>query len=137
GNHTRQLARAGTDTLEMVERNQRRRIVDRIHDVVQRSREQMDVLAVDRCDERLVEALDDVVREEVALVLDFLHLVRAIRQWRVDREHLIEQPRTRANLVRESDEIGEESFLTGDETESHLCCLLSEAREFYGDVMSM
>jgi hypothetical protein len=35
----------------------------------------VNVFAVERRDERAIEPLDDAVREEVALVLDFLDLV--------------------------------------------------------------
>jgi hypothetical protein len=48
--------------------------VDRVHHVVERAGERVDVLAVERRDERAVQPLDDLVREEVALVLDFLDL---------------------------------------------------------------
>ena len=40
-----------------------------VDDVVERGRQLVDVLAVDRGDERLVEALDDVVRDPVAVLL--------------------------------------------------------------------
>ena len=56
-------------------RIERGRRVDRVHHVVERPGQRVDVFAVDRRDERAVEALDDLVREEVALVLDFLDLV--------------------------------------------------------------
>ena len=44
-------------------------LFDEVDDVVQRGGEVEDVLALDRRDERLVEALDDVVRDPVALLL--------------------------------------------------------------------
>ena len=53
-------------------------VVDRIHHVVERAGQRVDVFAVDRRHERLVQPLNDLVREEVALVLDFLDLVRFV-----------------------------------------------------------
>ncbi len=53
-----------------------------LDDVVERRGERVDVLAVDRRHERLVEALDDVVRDPVALVLavhEVAHQAAAIR----------------------------------------------------------
>ena len=61
--------------VEPVEPDERRRRVDRVHHVVERPRQRVDVLAVERRDERPVQALDDLVRQEVALVLDLLDLV--------------------------------------------------------------
>ena len=71
----RQLARAEAHRVEPVEPDQRRRRVDRVHHVVERARQGVDVLAIERRDERAVEPLDDLVGQEVALVLDFLDLV--------------------------------------------------------------
>ena len=58
-------------------------VVDGVHHVVERAGQRMDVLAVDRRDEGLVEPLDDLVRQEVALVLDFLDLVRLVGDRRI------------------------------------------------------
>ena len=55
--------------LDPVEREEVRDLLDPVDDVVEPGRERVDVLAVDRRDERLVEALDDVVRDPVALLL--------------------------------------------------------------------
>ncbi len=71
----RELARAEAHGVEAVEAHERRRRVDRVHHVVERPRQRVDVLAIERRDERPIQALDDLVREEVALVLDFLDLV--------------------------------------------------------------
>ena len=71
----RELARAEAHVLQPVQSDERRRRVDRVHDVVERPGECVDVLAVDRRDEGAVQALDDLVRQEVALVLDLLDLV--------------------------------------------------------------
>ena len=92
----RQLARAEADRVEPVEADQRRRRVDRVHHVVERAGQRVDVFAVERRDERAVQPLDDLVRQEVALVLDFLDLVGLVPDRALGREHLLEQPRRRA-----------------------------------------
>jgi hypothetical protein len=51
-------------------------------------REREDVFAVERRHEGAMEALDDLVRQEVALVLDLLDLVRLVPDRLVWREHL-------------------------------------------------
>ena len=89
----RQLARAEAHGLEAVQPDERGRRVDRVHHVVERSRERVDVLAIDRGDECPVQPLDDFVGEEVALVLDFLDLVGLVPDRMVGRPHLLEQPR--------------------------------------------
>jgi hypothetical protein len=50
--------------------------VDRVHHVVERMREPVNVFTVDGRHERAVEPLDDLVRDEVALVLDLFDLLR-------------------------------------------------------------
>ena len=55
---------------EAVEPDDGRRRVDGVHDVVERPGQRVDVLAVERRDERAVEPLDDVVGQDVALVFD-------------------------------------------------------------------
>src|SRR5829696_7111894 len=55
--------------LDPVQREEVRHLLDPVDDVVEPRRQRVDVLAVDRGDERLVEPLDDVVRDPVALLL--------------------------------------------------------------------
>ena len=50
----------------------------------------MDVLAIERRHERPVEALDDLVRQEIALVLHLLDFVRLVPQRLLRREHLFQ-----------------------------------------------
>ena len=59
-----------------------------------------------RRDERAVEALDDLVGQEVALVLDLLDLVGLVPVGTIGREHLLEQPRTDDQLVGHRQKIG-------------------------------
>ena len=62
-------------------------------------RQGVDVFAVERRDEGAVQPLDDVVGQEVALVLDFLDLVGLVPDRRIRRQHLLEQPGARLELV--------------------------------------
>ena len=55
--------------LDLVEAEEVGDLLDVVDDVVERGGERVDVLAVDRRDERLVQAVDDVVRDAVALLL--------------------------------------------------------------------
>ena len=74
---TGELAGIRAHPLDPVERRSTP-IVDGIHDVVQRAREMVDVLAIERRHKGPVQALDDLVGDEVALVLDFLDLIRLV-----------------------------------------------------------
>ena len=78
----------------------------------------MDVLAVDGGDEGLVQALDDLVGEEVAFVLDFLDLVGLVGVRRIDGEHLFEQAGPGAHLVGHGHEIDVERLFTRNQTEA-------------------
>jgi hypothetical protein len=78
----------------------------------------MDVLAIERRDERPVEALDDLVREEIALVLDFLDLVSFVGDRRIGREHFFEQTRAHLKLIGHCDHVGVERFFPGEKAES-------------------
>ena len=69
---------SGRTLLDLIEPDDRRRRVDRVHHVVERPGQRVDVLAVERRDEGAVQALDDLVGQVVALVLDLLDLVRLV-----------------------------------------------------------
>ena len=88
----------GRTRVDVVEPDDRGRRVDGIHHVVERPRQRVDVLAIERGDEGAVQALDDLVGQEVALVLDFLDLVRLVPDRLVGREHRLEQSRADADL---------------------------------------
>ena len=64
-----------------------------VDDVVERRGEREDVLAIDRRDERLVEAVDDVVDDPVALVLEVEDLRCQVLAFRVVGQELVEQLR--------------------------------------------
>src|SRR3954447_1319753 len=64
-----------------------------VDDVVQRGRQREDVLAVDRRHERLVQALDDVVRDPVALLLADQDVPGELGVVGPPGEHLVEQVR--------------------------------------------
>ena len=84
-------ARARAHAVDVVEPDDRRRGIDRVHDIVERTRQRVDVFAVQRRNERAVQTLDDLVGEEVALMLDFLDFVGLVGERRVDGEHRLEQ----------------------------------------------
>ena len=63
----RQLARAVAQRRHAVAARHRGGRVDRVHHVVERRGQRVDVFAIDRRDERPVEALDDLVGQRVAL----------------------------------------------------------------------
>ena len=69
----------------------RGRFVDRIHHVVERAGQRVDVFAIERGHERAVQALDDLVGQVVALVLDLLDLVCFVPDRRSGAQHLLEQ----------------------------------------------
>jgi len=98
-NDVRELPRAGANRLEAIQPDNGGAGVDRVHDVVERPGEGMNVLAVERRDERAVQPLDNVVRQEVALVLDFLDLVSLVPHGPIRREHGLEQLRAFLQLV--------------------------------------
>ena len=62
-----------------------------VDDVVERGGQLVDVLAVDRGDERLVEALDDVVRDPVAVLLADQDVARELVALGEVAQHLLEQ----------------------------------------------
>src|SRR4051812_13920192 len=66
-------------------------LVDEVDDVVELRREVEDVLAVDRRDERLVQPLDDVVRDAVARLLADDDVARELRGVGIAREHAVEE----------------------------------------------
>src|SRR5918911_723307 len=85
------------------------RRVDRVDDVVEARGERVDVLAVDRRDERLVEALDDVVRDPVALLLADDDVAGELTVVGPLLDHALEQPGrsydVRAGLLEEVEEL--------------------------------
>ena len=87
--------------------------------------ERVDVFAVERRDEGAVQALDDLVGEEVALVLDFLDLVGLVPDRPIGREHLFEQARALADLLGQGHEVVEEPLFSRNQSERHaiLSCL--------------
>src|SRR4051794_18743549 len=65
----RHLQRLLHRRLDAVEAHEVGHLLDEVDDVVERGGQRVDVLAVDRSDERGVQPLDDVVRDAVALLL--------------------------------------------------------------------
>ena len=95
--------------LDPVEAEEVGDLLDEVDDVVERRRERDDVLAVERRDERLVQPLDDVVRDPVALLLADDDVARQLAVVGPLLEHPLEQPGgahdVRAGLLEEVEEL--------------------------------
>ena len=115
----RELARAGPDRRELVQGHERRAVVDRVHAVVERAGQLEDVFAVERGDERLVEALDRRVRQRVAAVLDLLDLVRQVVARGIGGNHLLEQRGPLGDLLGHGREVVVELLFFGNQSERH------------------
>ncbi len=81
--------------------------------------EPMNVFAIERCKKGLMKALNNVAREGVAFVLDCLDFVCSIPDGAIWRQHFFKEYRAVANLLRDGDEIIEESLVTRDPLERH------------------
>jgi hypothetical protein len=77
--------------LDAVQREEVGDLLDEVHHVVHRRGERVDVLPVDRRDERRVESLDDVVRDAVALLLADDHVTGDLPVVGPLVEHALEQ----------------------------------------------
>src|SRR5829696_6289684 len=77
--------------LDLVQPEVVRDLLGVVDHVVERGRERVDVLAVDRRDERLVEALDDVVGDPVAVLLADEDVARELVALGEPLEHLLEE----------------------------------------------
>src|SRR5437762_10008345 len=74
GDRPRQLPSPETNRADAISPDDAGRGIDGIHHVVERGRQGMDVLAVDRSDEGAVEPLKDLMRDRVAALFDALDL---------------------------------------------------------------
>src|SRR6266699_6700679 len=89
--------------------------VDHVEDVVQRTREGLDVLAVDGRDEGPVQGLEDVVREVVAAMLDVLDRASLRRDILEMPDHVEQRDRSVVHGGRDPfEEIEEPTFLRND-----------------------
>ena len=113
------LAGAEPHLVEPVQPDSRRRRIDRIHHVVERSGKGMDVLAVERGHKCAVETLDDGVRERVAPMLNFLDLVGFVPDWMVGREHLFQQLRAGPDLIGKRLEVVEKPLIARNQAKTH------------------
>ena len=91
--HARQTDRLVHRRLDLVEAEIVGDLFGVVDDVVERRGEREDVLAINRRDERVVEAIDDVVRDPIALVLAVEDLLREVLVLGVVGEHRVEQIR--------------------------------------------
>ena len=106
---SREMLRLLHRRLDPVQREEVRDLLDEVDDVVHAGREREDVLAVDRRDERRVEALDDVVRDAVALLLAHDDVARQLPVVGPLLEHALQQlggaHDVRAGLLEEVEEL--------------------------------
>ena len=92
-----------------------RRAVHQVHDVVEPRREPVDVLAVERRDEALVDPVHDLVRDHVGLVLEDLDLRREHLEPVRLVEQFVEHLRRPDHDRRERVEHVEEAFVFWNE----------------------
>jgi hypothetical protein len=114
-----QLAGAEADAVEPVEPHERRRGVDRIHDIVQRAGERVDILPIDRRDKGPVEPLNDLVGQEITFVLDFLDLVGFVPVGAIRRQHLLEEAGAFFQLVRQRQKVAVELLFLRNPPKCH------------------
>src|SRR5215210_5408605 len=89
--HASEILRLLHRRLDLVEAEVVRDLLGEVDDVVERGGQLVDVLAVDRRDERLVQPLDDVVGDPVAVLLADQDLARELVALRVRVQQLLEQ----------------------------------------------
>jgi DNA-binding response OmpR family regulator len=110
-------ARPVPHDLDAVLHGQVRRRVDRVHRVVHRPREGVDVLAVDGRDERAVEPLDDFVGQEVAAAFEVLDLIGLRRVRRFGGDQVPEDAGRLADVFSHGREVLVELLLPRDQPE--------------------
>jgi hypothetical protein len=115
---SRQLARGRTHPIDPVEPDDRGDVIDRVHDVVERRGQRVQIFPIERRDKRPVQPLDRVVRERVAAMLGVLDFVRDRPVRRIGRQHLLEQPGGRPDLVRHLVELIEELLVARNKAEA-------------------
>ncbi len=93
-------------------------MVDRVHHVVERRRQRVEVLAVERRDERPVQALNGVMGQRVALMLGVTNDLGSAPIGRLALEHLLELTRRPLNLLGRRSVQFEERFFAWDEAEA-------------------
>src|SRR2546421_165645 len=102
-------------SLDLVEAHVVGDLLGVVDDVVERRGQLVDVLAVDRGDEGLVEALDDVVGDPVALLLADQDVPRQVGALRVVAEHLVQEVGRAHDVARRLLEQVEELAVVGNE----------------------
>ena len=105
-------------------------LLDEVEDVVEAADQLMDVLAIERRDEGVLQLVADVVADPVALALQVAELAREPLALVVGAEELLEQPGARQDVVGVVDEELEELLLARNERKAHeRVGLLSVRRE--------
>src|SRR5438132_8547467 len=103
------------DLLDAVADDVPRRLVDVVADVVDRTREVVDVVAVERRHERPVQQVDELARHTIALVLRFLDLPQEVAVGRKFVEQAAELLRDADGVRRRAGEQPEELAILRDE----------------------
>jgi hypothetical protein len=114
-----ELTRPRPDDLDLIQPHDVGGGIDRIHDVIERARQREDVLAIERRDERAVQALDDLSGQDVTVVLDLVDGVGAVPERMIGGQHLDENGSAAADLFRQRDEIVVEPFFSRYQSECH------------------
>ncbi len=106
--------------LDLVQPEVVRDLLGEVHDVVQRRGQRVDVLAVDRRDEGLVQAPDDVVRDPVPVLLADQDVARQVGPAvGVRAQHLIEQISGAEDVAASFLEQVEELAVAGGKRQAH------------------
>ena len=80
GDDPGELAHAVAHAFDVIELQEPRRVIDGVGDIVERHRQGVNVLAIDRGDECAMQALQDLLCELVAVIFDGIDLVRTLEQ---------------------------------------------------------
>ena len=94
-------------------------LLDEVDDVVEAADELVDVLAVERRDEGVLELVPDVVADPVAALLEVAQLAGEPLALVVGAEELLEHPRAGEDVLGVLDEELEELLLAGNEGKAH------------------
>jgi hypothetical protein len=113
-------AGAGTDRRDLVKLHHGRGRIDGVHHVVELTGQRVDVFAVERGDKGAIEVVDDGACRLVARVLDLLDRddLGHVRRWA--SQHLLQEPRSLADLLGQLNEFREKLWILRYQTERHV-----------------
>src|SRR5512138_2694033 len=108
--------RTAADARDLIEPNHGRRRINGVHHIVERAGKRVNIFAVQRRDERTVEAVNDGPRAAIARVLDFLDRLDFRDIGGVRRDHLFQNAGTGTNFLRQADEFLEKVVVSRNQT---------------------